>query len=143
MRSSSVKAWVGVVSRAHVLRGVQGGFAQLCHGRQAPLRKMQAGDILIYYSPTTELRAGEPLRAFTAIGRIADEHVRRVEMEENFRPFRRDVHYFSVAAVSLASLRGQLQFILDNENWGLLARRGHFEIGLPDMERIACAMGVR
>ncbi|TDM67930.1 EVE domain-containing protein, partial [Lactobacillus crispatus] len=25
-------AWLGVVSRTHVRRGLAGGFAQLCHG---------------------------------------------------------------------------------------------------------------
>ena len=36
---ASPRAWVGVVSRAHVLRGVEGGFAQLCHGKHAPLSR--------------------------------------------------------------------------------------------------------
>lgn len=53
--------WLGVVSRAHVQRGVSGGFAQVCHGKAAPLRRMQTGDWLIYYSPSTEM-GGEALR---------------------------------------------------------------------------------
>ncbi len=43
--------WLGVVSHAHVRLGVQGGFAQVCHGRKGLLSKMKAGDGLIYYSP--------------------------------------------------------------------------------------------
>ena len=51
MVAAGVRYWLGVVSRAHVERGVAGGFAQLCHGRAAPLARMQTGDWLIYYSP--------------------------------------------------------------------------------------------
>ena len=29
--------WIGVACREHVGRGVAGGFAQLCHGKAAPL----------------------------------------------------------------------------------------------------------
>jgi hypothetical protein len=43
--------WIGVVSESHVKLGVEGGFAQLCHGKSAPLRRMREGDWLIYYSP--------------------------------------------------------------------------------------------
>jgi hypothetical protein len=52
------------------LRGVEGGFAQLCHGKRLPLEKMSVGDWLVYYSPRTEMRGGEPLREFTALGRV-------------------------------------------------------------------------
>ena len=62
-------AWLGVVSRAHVQKGVAGGFAQLCHGKAQPLRRMRRGDWLVYYSPTTEM-GGAALRAFTAIGQV-------------------------------------------------------------------------
>ena len=35
--------WVGVVSKEHVLRGVEGGFCQVCHGKKAPLNRMKGG----------------------------------------------------------------------------------------------------
>ena len=63
--------WIGVVSRAHVQGGVAGGFAQLCHGKERPLRRMRTGDWLIYYSPRTEREGGAPIQSFTAIGRVA------------------------------------------------------------------------
>ena len=47
----AVRYWIGVVSRDHVMTGVAGGFAQVGHGKSAPLRRMSAGDWLIYYSP--------------------------------------------------------------------------------------------
>jgi hypothetical protein len=134
------RAWVGVVSRSHVQRGVAGGFAQLCHGKRAPLARMQPGDCLIYYSPSTEFRGGEPLRAFTAFGRVSGARAYEFDMGGGFVPFRRDVSYFAARAVALASLSDQLHFT--RSTWGLLARRGHFEIDLHDRDLIAAAMGI-
>ena len=62
--------WIGVVSHSHVLRGVAGGFAQMNHGKQAPLKRMKTGDGLIYYSPREAHPDGAPLQAFTALGFI-------------------------------------------------------------------------
>ena len=42
---------MGVASREHVLVGVEGGFAQLCHGKHAPVKRLQSNDYLVYYSP--------------------------------------------------------------------------------------------
>lgn len=42
--------WVGVVSKNHVLRGVEGNFCQVCHGKGGPLNRMKKGDYLLYYS---------------------------------------------------------------------------------------------
>ena len=42
--------WVGVVSKNHVLRGVEGNFVGLSwKGR--PLKPYEKGDYLLYYSP--------------------------------------------------------------------------------------------
>ena len=46
----SVKYFVAVVSRDHVMKGVEGGFAQVGHGKSEPLKKMKKDDWLIYYS---------------------------------------------------------------------------------------------
>ena len=84
--------WIGVVSRNHVAIGVAGGFAQLNHGKAAPLERMRAGDGFAYYSPRTEYPDGPPLQAFTAIGRIRDGIVYQAAMGD-FRPFRLAVDY--------------------------------------------------
>ena len=144
MRERPARAWVGVVSRAHVLRGVAGSFAQLCHGKQAPLARMSMGDWLLYYSPKTEFPDGAPLRAFTALGRVVGETSYRVDMGRGFVPYRRDVTYLEEARqVPLSEIASTLEFITSRPNWGMLARRGHFEIGTGDLGRIAAAMGVR
>ncbi len=136
----AVRAWVGVVSRSHVWRGVSGGFAQLGHGKQSPLARMSLGDWLVYYSPATEFPDGTPLRAFTAIGRVVGENPYRVDMGGGFRPFRRDVAYVAGAReVPIRELASKLEFV--NGRWGILARRGHFEIAMADLGTIASAMG--
>ena len=68
-----VKCWVSTISRDHVQRGVEGGFTQAGHGKASGLRRLGVGDWLAFYSPKTSLREGEPLQAFTAIGRVADD----------------------------------------------------------------------
>ena len=142
MNEPKAKVWVGVISRAHVWRGVEGGFTQVCHGKRAPLARMKAGDLFIAYSPTTELGGGQPLRAFTAFGRIPDDVVTQVDLGSGFVPFRRAVAWEAGAReVGLETLRGTLEFVKD-AGWGMKARRGHFEIPLADGERIVRAMSV-
>ncbi len=137
------RAWVGVVSRSHVLRGVAGGFAQLCHGRCGPLMKMSVGDWLVYYSPRADFPSGAPLRAFTALGRVVGESAYEVDMGRGFVPYRRDIAFVKGAReVALRELASTLEFVRGRPSWGMLARRGHFEIGLADLRRIAAAMSV-
>lgn len=137
------RAWVGVVSRSHVMRGVEGNFAQMCHGKRLPLERMGVGDWFVYYSPKTDMHEGEPLRAFTALGRVHGERTVLFDMGGGFVPHRREVRFERAAReVSLASLGERLDFIRNNPHWGMLARRGHFEISLEDLRTIATAMGV-
>ena len=35
---NSTKYWIATISKEHTLRGVAGGFMQVCHGKQAPLK---------------------------------------------------------------------------------------------------------
>ena len=131
--------WIGVVSRSHVVRGVEGGFAQLGHGKEAPLRRLAAGDWLVYYSPRTAHPDGEPLQAFTAIGQVEDDDVFRVELG-GFRPWRRRVRYERCREVAAAELLDDLDLVPDRRKWGMIVRRGLVEIGRADFERIAHAM---
>ena len=137
------RAWVGVVARAHVLRGVAGGFAQLCHGKHGQLARMNVGDWLVYYSPKTDFPDGAPLRAFTALGRVIGENVYAFDMGGGFVPYRRDIAYLKEAReVPIREVASDLEFMTRRSNWGMLARRGHFEIKMSDLHRIGIAMGV-
>ena len=133
--------WIGVVSRSHVQRGVAGGFAQVCHGKRGPLERMQAGDWLIYYSPRTDFKDGEPLQAFTAIGQIKQGRVYSFEMSPDFVPYRRDVDFEPATEAPIKPLQPFLEFT-QGPNWGYALRRGVLEISQADFERITAAMGV-
>ncbi|MCQ4087802.1 EVE domain-containing protein [Saccharibacillus sp. JS10] len=140
--SEKASYWIGVVSALHVQQGVSGGFAQMCHGKSAPLRKMKPGDWLVYYSPRTEIKGGEPLQAFTAIGKVKDEHVYEYAMSETFVPYRRDIEYMPCEEARIRELLDQLSFTRGKPNWGYVFRTGHFEISQADFCIIAEAMNV-
>ena len=134
--------WIGVVSRSHVQRGVEGGFVQLNHGKAAPLRRMNVGDWFVYYSPHTDYPAGKPLQAFTTIGRITGDTIYQVEMDPDFIPSRRDVTFLPCQPAPIAPMLDALSFLHDRQRWGYIFRTGHFSVPEADFRRIAAAMGV-
>ena len=134
--------WLNTVSRDHVRLGVAGGFTQANHGSPHNLRRMQRGDWLVFYSPRTQFRDGDPLQSFTAIGTISDDVPYQVEMNPTFKPFRRDVTFLPCQETAIRPLLADLDFIVDKKRWGYPFRRGLFQIGAADFSRIAAAMGV-
>lgn len=104
---------------------------------------MKPGDLFFTYSPTTELRGGDVLRAFTAVGVIHDDVVVQFDMGGGFVPFRRAVDWVErVQEASLEQLRSRLEFVKD-AGWGLKARSGHFEISHADGAVLLEAMGAQ
>ena len=134
--------WVGVASRDHVRRAVDGGFCQANHGREAPMKLLSKGDGILYYSPREAMENGAPVKAFTAIGRIADDAPYQVAQSERFKPFRRKVDYLDAKDVQIAPLLDTLSFSRGGKNWGLALRRGFFPIEQADYEAVAEAAGV-
>jgi EVE domain len=136
-----MKCWVSTISRDHVRLGVEGGFTQAGHGKAAGLRRLSAGDWLAFYSPKTSLKDGEPLQAFTAIGRIADAEPYQVEKAPGFVPWRRNVEFVDCVETPIRPLIEALGFIKDKQRWGYIFRLGLFEIPQRDFELIKRAMG--
>lgn len=134
--------WIGVASHEHVQRGVQGGFAQVCHGKIGTLKYMSEGDWIIYYSPTFSFGGKDACRRFTAIGTIDSGDPYTFEMSENFIPWRRNVSFLKSKEVLIEPLLEDLNFIKDKKKWGFPFRRGSFEIPNKDFELIAKRMGV-
>lgn len=135
---TSPRHWIGVVSRDHVMIGVEGGFAMLNHGKLGPLTRMSPGDTLIYYSPKTAYPQGAPLKAFTAIGTVGDAPPHQAEMGAGQTGFRLDIDWDKATETPIASLTGRLDFT--QGSWGMLARRGMFEISDADCAVIREAM---
>ncbi len=137
-----VKFWIGVASREHVLRGVAGGFCQVCHGKASPLHQMQEGDWIVYYSPTANFGEKAPCQKFTAIGQIATGEPYQFQMAENFIPWRRDVAFVPSREAAIVPLLDKLSFIQDKQRWGYPFRRGCFQIPQTDFALLASCMGV-
>ena len=114
---------------------------QVCHGKAAPLRRIQPGDGVVYYSPTTAFGGKDGLQSFTAIGVVNDGVPYQVDTGGGFSPFRRDVSWSHAEETSIKPLVGRLQFTTARRNWGFQLRFGLFEISEHDMEMIAAAMG--
>lgn len=144
----AIRFWLGVVQREHVLRGVALGIAQLNHGSKAAVSRLGEADGLIYYSPKTSFPDGDPLREFTAIGRVADDVVYQATdgqqmttaSGQTFRPWRRRVDYdLEAEAVPIRPLIGVLDFTM-MPNWGFPLRRGLIELSRHDFEIIRAQM---
>jgi EVE domain len=135
-----VKCWVNTVSRDHVQAGVAGGFTQAGHGKASGLERPNAGDGLVFYSPKTSLRDGEPVKAFTAIGRVVDDRLYQVEMAPGFVPWRRNVEFAACVEAPIRPLIEELSFIKDKRRWGYVFRLGLFEIPCRDFDLIKAAM---
>lgn len=141
-----MRYWLGVVQRSHVERGVALGIAQVNHGA-ASVKRLAPGDGLVYYSPKTDYPEGEPLREFTAIGRIADGDPWQADDPSTGsgtarRPWRRRVEFDeSARSAPIAPLLDELELTRGNRNWGYIMRRGQVELTRGDFETIARAMG--
>lgn len=132
--------WINTVSADHVQRGVASGFTQANHGKPHMLRRMARDDWIVFYSPRTALEHGEPLQAFTAIGRITDDQPSQVHMAPDFQPWRRTVAFLPCTATPIRPLLNGLQFIADPQRWGYKFRFGVFRIEEPDFQLIRSAM---
>lgn len=141
MTDISLRFWIAVASRDHVLGGVEGGFCQACHGKAAPLRRMRPGDGIVYYSSKMEYGKPQPCQSFTAIGRIADPEVFPFAMSRDFVPFRRRVDFLPCREAPIQPLIETLSFIKDKQRWGYSFRVGLLPIPSADFLRIAEAMG--
>jgi hypothetical protein len=134
--------WIAVASKEHVMRGVKGGFCQVCHGKAGPLKQMQKGDWIIYYSPTLIFGEKEPCRAFTAIGQIEHGEPYPFRMSADFIPYRKNVKFLNAPEeVLIEPLIEKLSFIRDKKKWGFPFRRGCFSIPESDFKLIAKKMG--
>jgi hypothetical protein len=131
--------WLGVASKNHVMIGVSQGFAQVNHGRRAPLLRMQPGDGLVYYSPRHELGSPGILQAFTAIGQIVGEAY-QVQVTPDFAPWRRSVSYRTNVSDALIGELKSMLHLTNVPNWGYRLRFGLVELTATDFELISNAM---
>lgn len=136
-KMTPINYWIGVASRDHVLKGVEGGFAQLCHGKSSSLKRMKAGDWIIYYSSKHQFIEANPCQMFTAIGKVVDDYMYEFDMGNGFIPFRRNIDFYPCTEVSIHPLINKLSFIQNKQRWGYPFRYGHLKINKEDFSLIA------
>jgi predicted RNA-binding protein len=127
-------------SRDHVLKGVEGGFAQAGHGRKDFISKPSKGDWVVFYSSKDEFENGKPLQKFTAIGQVVDEEPYQPTASGNFKPYRRNIEFKNSQEVEIRPLLEHLTFIKNKKKWGFYLISGFREISKEDFNVIKTAM---
>ncbi|CAK3621007.1 EVE domain-containing protein [Vibrio crassostreae] len=130
-----MKHWIAVISLEHAQIAANSDFLQVCHGKKGPLQRTRAGDEVFIYCPRTGMRSGQSLKlvAFRCI--FKDNNIYQVEQAPGFQPFRKDVIFDkSFQAIGIKEIDGLS--LTSNPNWGMLARRGFFEISADDAYKI-------
>ena len=137
------KNWLAIASAEHVRLGRELGFMQVCHGKSAPLRRINPGDYIAYYSPTVTFGGKDKLQSFTAIGTVNNGEPYQVDTGGGFCPFRRDVTWFAVNEAPISAFLDVLDFTKGKQNWGYQLRFGLFSISDHDLKIIAGTMNVK
>lgn len=127
-------------SRDHVLKGVEGGFAQAGHGRKDFISKLSKDDWVVFYSSKDKFENGTPFQKFTAIGQVVDEEPYQPNAIGNFKPYRRNVEFKKVLETEIRPLLEHLTFIKNKKKWGFYLISGFREISKEDFEVIEHAM---
>lgn len=136
--------WIAVASAQHARRGCAqpgAGYMQVCHGKAAPLRRVQAGDRVAYYAPTVTMGGADRLQAFISIGVVLPGEPYAFDMGGGFVPFRKNVAYVAANDAPITPLLDAFAFVDDRQRWGSNFRFGLFAISDHDMGLIAGAMG--
>ena len=140
MENRETKYWIIAASKEHVKSGVQGGFAQACHGKATPLKKMKRGDYVIYYSSKEYFGKKDKCQEFTAIGQVKSDAAYLFEMTPDFCPSRIDIDFLESNDISIIPLIDKLDFIPNKRRWGYPFRWGTLQINKQDFQLISDLM---
>jgi len=136
--------WIAVACAEHARRGSalpDQGFMQVCHGKCAPLKRVQPGDRVAYYAPTLTMGGKDKCQRFVSIGVVQSGQPYAFDMGGGFVPYRRDVAYVSAREASILPLLDEFEFVTDRARWGYQFRFGLSKVSEHDMNLIANAMG--
>ncbi|MDY8137538.1 EVE domain-containing protein [Aquimarina sp. 2201CG5-10] len=140
MNKRETKYWIITASKEHVKNGVTGGFAQACHGKSTPLKKMKTGDYVIYYSSKEYFDKSDKCQEFTAIGKVKNDEVYQLEISPDFCPSRLDIEFYDSKDISILPLINDLEFIINKQKWGYPFRWGILQINERDFKLISYLM---
>jgi hypothetical protein len=137
--------WIAVASAEHARRGCEEpsrGFMQVCHGKCAPLKRVQPGDRVAYYAPAVTMGGKDRLQSFVSIGIVQPGEPYAFDMGDGFVPFRRNVAYVPAQEAPITPLLDHFDFVENRMRWGYKFRFGLFMVTESDMRLIANAMRV-
>ncbi len=83
--SAGRRFWINTVSLDHVEGAIEGGFTQADHGANTRLRRPRPGDLMVFYSPRTNLHGGIPVRQFTALATVTGNKPYQVKLSKDFQ----------------------------------------------------------
>jgi hypothetical protein len=132
--------WINTVSLDHVEGAIEGGFTQADHGANTRLHRPRPGDLMVFYSPRTNLHGGIPVRQFTALATVTGDKPYQVKLSKDFQPWRLAVQFHPCTRIDARPLVDQLSFVKDPSHWGLPFRRGLFTIPQDDFSLISDRM---
>ena len=139
-KNRKIKYWIVTVSKEHVLNGKEWKIMQACHGKKAPLKRIQKGDYVVFYSSKFKMKDKQPYQKFTAIAKAIDDEIYQVKMLENFEPFRRNMQFLECIETEIRPLINDLEFIPNKQKWGYPFRYGLLEISENDFKLISSKM---
>jgi len=137
-----MKYWIAVISKDHVQKGKEWKILQVCHGKQAPLKRLTKEDFVVFYSSKVSLKDKKPYQKFTAIAKVADDIIYQIEQFKGFEPFRRKVMFLDCQETEIRPLINDLDFIINKKSWGYPFRYGLLEISKKDFELISSKMQI-
>ncbi|WP_424968040.1 EVE domain-containing protein [Dinoroseobacter sp. S375] len=143
--------WIGLAERDSVHAAVANGVCVFSGGKASPVRKLEPGDGILYYSPH-ESAGGAVLECFTAVGEVVDDapwtqnwtqicaggpYLSQGAAHQSGLTWVRRCDYDAVGEVSVRPLLSELRFVAQPRHWGRTFHRGQMEIGAADFFRIA------
>ncbi|MEM1079122.1 MAG: EVE domain-containing protein [Pseudomonadota bacterium] len=143
--------WIGLAERDSVHAAVANGVCVFSGGKVSPVRKLEPGDGILYYSPH-ESAGGAALECFTAVGEVVDDtpwtqnwtqicaggpYWTQGAARDSGLTWVRRCDYDAVGEVSVRPLLSALRFVAQPRHWGRTFHRGQMEIGAEDFFRIA------
>lgn len=128
--------WLAIASANHVQRGVDGGFMQVCHGKERPLKRLTKHDGVVYYSPSKVMGEKDGFQSFTSVGHVCDDAPYPFDMGHGFQPYRRNVNWLANASVPIKPLLQVLDITRGLKNWGYAFRFGLLSLSENDFNVI-------
>ena len=114
-----MRYWISTVSRDDVQSGPS--------AVEPRVKRASKGDVIVFYSPRTGARSGDPVQRFTGIVEVIAESPHQTK-------------FITASEAPVRPLIESLDFIRNKKSWGVTFRRGFFEIAESDYQKIARAM---